>query len=271
MSVRRVIVGVDRRESSEAALDWAVTETAAVGSVLVIARATAHIMAALPAHGSPGVPGGDPMLAWAVEVARRRLDPDRIQPVLRSGAAGRALVELAYADDILTLGAPMHRHWMGPGSTTRYVLGHASCPVVVVPSPSALPQRRERLGARDRAGSGFADHVVVAVHPSEAAPTTLTFGFAYAARHRLPLAAVQVTGTRAGEVRFDEILETVKRQYPQVAVRHQVVAGEVVRGLVMAADGAALLVAGAADGGVGPLVHGLVDDGVCPVAVVRRH
>jgi nucleotide-binding universal stress UspA family protein len=271
MSVRRVILGIDGRESSEAALDWAVTETAAVGSVLVVAHATAHVIGALPARRSPGVPGGDRILARALEVARRRLDPDRIQPVLRSGAAGGALVDLAYAEDILVLGAPTHRRWMRPGSTTRYVLGHAPCPVVVVPSRSAVLQRRERLGARGRPGLGFPDHVVVAAHPSRAASAALTFGFAYAARHRLPVAAVHITGQRGDEVWFDEHVKASGRQYPQVAVQRLVIAGEVVPDLVAAAEGATLLVAGGSERGVGPVVRGLVDDCACPVAVVRHH
>jgi nucleotide-binding universal stress UspA family protein len=290
MSVRRVIVGVDRRESSEAALDWAVTETAVVGSVLVVAHAAARVMGASPARRNPGIPGGDPVLAWAVAVARRGLDPVRVQPVLRSGAAGGALVDLAFAEDILVLGAPTHRHWSGPRSATRYVLGHASCPVVVVPSRSSVAQRREGLRARGRPRLGCEDHVVVGVHRSEAARTALAFGFTYAARHRLPLAAVHVTGRTDSADWFDdqvpeaplatepaaarllaEQLKTFEREYPRVAVRRLVLAGEVGRGLVTASDGATVLVSGAAEGGVGPVVHALVDHSVCPVAVVRRH
>jgi nucleotide-binding universal stress UspA family protein len=285
MSVRRVIVGVDSRESSEAALDWAVAETAAVGSVLVIGHAAAHVMGASPARRrNPGVPGGDRILAWAVAVAGRRLDPGRIQPVLRSGAAGGALVDLAYAEDILVLGAPTHRHRMGPRSATGYVLGHAPCPVVVVPSRSSVAQRRESLSARARPDVGRPDPVVVGVPRSEAARGPLAFGFAYAARHRLPLTAVHVTGRARGEDWLDgqvpepatarllaEQLEKFEREYPRVAVRRLVMVGEVVPGLVSASDGATLLVAGAAESGVSPVVRELVDNGVCPVVVVRRH
>jgi nucleotide-binding universal stress UspA family protein len=246
MSVRRVIVGVERRDSGEAALDWAVAETAAVGSVLVIVHAAARVGGGSPARRSPGVPGGDPVLAWAVAVARRRLDPDRIQPVLRSGVAGGALVDLAFAEDTLVLGSPTHRHWSGPRSATRSVLGHASCPVVVVPSRSSVAERRAALSGRP--DSGCAGHVVVGVHRSDAARIPLTFGFAYAARHRLPLCAAHVTGKpsliaeSAAARLLAEQLEGFERAYPQVVVRRLVVAGEVGPGLVSASDGATLLV-----------------------------
>ena len=82
---------------------------------------------------------------------------------------------------------------------------------------------------------------------------------------------MQIAGQRGDEVWFDEQVKASGRQYPQVAVRRLVIAGPVVPGLVTAADGARLLVVGRSKGGVGPVVHGLVDDGACPVAVVRRH
>jgi hypothetical protein len=241
--------------------------------VLVIVHAAARVLGGSPAGRSPGVPGGDPVLARAVAVARRRLDRDRIQPVLRSGAAGEALVDLAFAEDILALGAPTHRRWSGSRSATRFVLGHASCPVVVVPSRSSLVQRR--AGLTGRTGPRFPGHVVVGVHRPEAAHALLAFGFAYAARHRLPLAAVQVTrespltGESAAARLLTEQLKSFEREQPHVVVRRWDVAGEVGGCLVPASDGAALLVAGAAARGVGPVVRELVDHGLCPVAVVR--
>jgi nucleotide-binding universal stress UspA family protein len=277
MSHRRVIVGVDSLESSEAALDWAVTETAAVGSVLVIVHASAGAI-------------GSSSPAWATTAARRRLDADRIQPVLRSGAAGGALVDLAFAEDTLVLGAPTHRHWSGTPSVTRYVLRHASCPVVVVPSRSSMAQRQAKVDARGPSGLACRGHVVVGVHRSEAADDLLAFGFAYAARHRLPLVAVNVSGETDGEAWFDgptlrtpktaepagaqvlaERLERFERRYPHVSVRRLIMAGEVVPGLVTASESATLLVIGAADSGIGSVVHGLVDDSTCPVAVLHRH
>src|SRR3954463_7985824 len=147
MSARRVIVGVDRLDRSGAALDWAARAAAGAGERLVVAHVVSGRARIPPGRRDGSVPGGDRMLTAAVARARERLADDRIQPVLRSGSAGQALVDLAYREDILVIGAAGSPRWPHPHSTIDRVLGRALCPVVIVASPSTV-------AARAKAGPG---------------------------------------------------------------------------------------------------------------------
>jgi nucleotide-binding universal stress UspA family protein len=275
MSVRRVIVGVKDLTVSGAALDWAAREAAANGRHLVVAHAAAAIYAMVPSHGRPGVPGGDRTLEAALVAVRTRLEQDRVQPVLRSGNAGVALVELAYAEDVLVIGAPPRHGWLHARSTTHYVLGHSPCPVVVVPPASSVAGRRAAL-ASAHLGDNLAGQVVVGVDGSAASRAALSFGFAYAARHRLALATVYVaarppaaTKASGSRVLADQV-ERLEREYPQVPVRRLTVSGSVVSALVTAGVGAAVLVAGiSGTRAATSAARGLIDASGTPVALVR--
>jgi nucleotide-binding universal stress UspA family protein len=134
-----------------------------------------------------------------------------------------------------------------------------ACPLVVVRPTLGYP------------GAPFAGHVVVGVDGSSAARAALQFGYRYAARHRMPIAAVHVTSESAGDLWFDEcILEThfaveppalamlanqigvLGRRDPDIVIKRAMYGGETAEALLRASAGAALLVVGRADGGVAP-------------------
>jgi len=212
------------------------------------------------------------MLTAAMPRARERLADDRIQPVLRSGGAGLALVDLAYPEDLLVVGAAASSRWPHPHSTIDHVLGRALCPVVIVASPFVLARRGKVVAVPP--GDGFAGQVVVGVDDSAASRSALSFGWTYAARHRLGLVAVHVTGAPAAGPEAIAFLagEFVRlgRERPLAARRELLLAGEAAPTLVAAGAAAALLVVGGSRAGRGKsTAHQVVDAALGPVAVVR--
>jgi len=250
LAVRRVIVGVDASVSSSSALQWAVAEAARVGCVLVIVHVARHSTPAFAGRHRPAVPGGDPTLARAVVLAHDRHEPARVQPVLRTGPAADALVELAYADDILVLGAPAPGRRWARASTTHQVIMRASCPVVLVPVASAITGRQ----------------VVVGIDRPALAMAALRFGFAFAGRNLLPLTVMLVSEEPRAAENLRSSVEALARRYQQVAVEWLVGHGPAAAVLASASGGAALVVVTVQDNGPGPLVRGLIGQARCPVA-----
>lgn len=138
MAVGRIIVGVDGSVGSLRVLEWAAAEAALSNRPLVVVHA--YTDPTLMAASWPPVP----VLSTPEEIeAEHRAELDRcieevLKPdvqadrvVVRSDAV-RALVERAGPDDLLVVGH--HQHLAGGlGSVARRVVGHAPCPVVVVP------------------------------------------------------------------------------------------------------------------------------------------
>jgi nucleotide-binding universal stress UspA family protein len=152
---RRVIVGVSGSPGSIRALRYA-ADVAADGDLPLIA-----VLAWVP-------PGGDlaerrtPSMylreIWRRAASQRLRDALEsawggvpagltLQRVVARGDAGRVLVDVADADDILVVGAGEHGSLKGPwhGKVARYCLAHASCPVLAVP---ASPLARHSSGLR---------------------------------------------------------------------------------------------------------------------------
>lgn len=197
----------------------------------------------------------DPPLARAVAAAKTRLGGDRVSLCLHTGRVDAALVRASAGADLMVVAAG--------GRVTRQVATHAHCPAVVV-----RPDTSTRRGA-------FAGHVVVGVDGSPAARAALAFGFAFAAAHRRPLAAVHVAQHAAEDFWVDDqMLEThftaepaalamladevepCAREYPAVVVKRAVYAGRPLPGLVRAAAGAGLLVVG--DRGRAPIARAVL-------------
>lgn len=198
----------------------------------------------------------DPNLARALEKARARLGGGRAVLKIRSGDPASRLVDASAGVGLLVIGAGEG------GRTVRRVVRHAHCPVVVV-RPSAA------------AGAQYAGHIVVGVDGSTASQTALEFAFAYAAEHRLPLAAVHVTASSSTEPGpLVTEVELWARKYPDVAVRMAVVGGSVADALIRTGAGARLLVVGDKRRGVigrartGDVPLTVAADASCPVAVV---
>ncbi|NJC73315.1 universal stress protein [Planosporangium thailandense] len=301
MNAQRIVVGVDGSQESRRALAWAAAEAAACDGRLLVYRVYPAGLPS-PAAGRSRTPArsatavvelADPALAQALSSVRARLGGDRIEVATPTGDPGQRL--LGAGGDLLVVGAPrsraiLPRVALPRPSVARSVAAGARCPVVVA---------RPAAGTRGL----FAGHVVVGVDGGTGARAALCFGFAYAARHGLPLAAVHAVGphheTAPGDVwvddryaethlapppaaltLLDEEVEPYTREHPEVAVKRAVHRGGAVPALRRAAAGAGLLVVGArshgaattltGSTGLGAVGQAMVTHGVGPVAVVHE-
>jgi len=148
---RRVIVGVDGSELSNAALRWAVEEGTLRG-------AEVHAITAWWIPGGYGdvwmiVPNVD-YAAEARKVMDRAIEeaigPDEAQLVHRhlvEGNPATALIDAATPDDIVVVGSHGHGGFVGSliGSVSQRVAAHAPCPVVIVRRPET-PAKRTAKG-----------------------------------------------------------------------------------------------------------------------------
>ena len=154
----QVVVGVSGSLGGLAALRAAAVEARRSGRVLVA------VMAWEPPEGE-GLYARLPDRQWARHwhgEARARLDRafaeslggppldmDVVRRVVRA-RPGQALCEaVAGPDDLLVIGVHPRRLWRG--RIHRYVVAHAGCPVLTVPSP---PLARQELRALRRATAG---------------------------------------------------------------------------------------------------------------------
>jgi nucleotide-binding universal stress UspA family protein len=244
-----VIVGASGAVDDGPVVSWAIEEAGRRGARLVIAHAcswSSDLDDDLPLPRHPG-------LVDAIGRARAALGSDRVTVRLARPPAGAMLVGLATSGDLLVVGSPTQSGWSFWNSSTDFVARHAGCPVVVVRPP-----------VDPGSDAPFAGHVVVGVDGSPAAQAALAFGFDEASRRGVPLAAVHVTPGGVQDVWYDDqrleahlttepaALELLARAvgpmehaYPEVWVKRAVFAGQPLRGLLRAAEGAALLVLGA--------------------------
>lgn len=165
------------------ALAWALEEAANTESRLEICH-VCPVDSPLTTHTGT-VPVGllelaDPPLARAVAAAKARLGGDRVTLSVHTGRVENALLRISEYADLMVLGAG--------GRTTHQVAAHAQCPTVVV-----RPDTTTRRGP-------FTGHVVVGVDSSPPSQTALELGFAFAAAHHRPLAAVHVVPHDGGDV-----------------------------------------------------------------------
>lgn len=188
--MRDIVVGVDGSAASERALDRALLEAETSGRpVRVVHGWTTPIW-------SGGVPGFAPNIlaspqdseryahelvdeALAKGLSRRTSEaPLSTQAEVREGDGSRVLVKAGADAGLVVLGGRGHGQLAGAllGSTTNYVLHHATCPVMVVPEPGAPPGRFQQ--------------VVVGVDGSPSSRSALTWALDAARRHDCPLVAM---------------------------------------------------------------------------------
>lgn len=138
----RVVVGIDGSETAQAALQWAVDEARVRGAALEVVHAwhTPYVA------GYPYVPAFDPdqfeaSARAAIETALDRVDTTGLaQPIERLTPLGRAapvLLDAAKGADVVVVGARGLGGFAGMllGSVSHHLAHHATCPVVVVPTP----------------------------------------------------------------------------------------------------------------------------------------
>ena len=137
-----IVVGVDRSDCSQHALDWATHEAASNG-----ARLTAVTAWELPTGPMTVM---YPVLPWGYDVD---VDPDRhvrwTQCMLEKliadagveadctvahGAPAKLLIDHSSDADLLVVGSRGHGGFAGMvlGSVSQHVAAHATCPVVIV-------------------------------------------------------------------------------------------------------------------------------------------
>jgi nucleotide-binding universal stress UspA family protein len=133
----RVVVGIDGSDTSTAALRWAAAEAGARGAELDVVEAwSLPVMVAAPYDGVVDIEqyesGERQLLAEAL--ADPALAGVRTTGHLVAGGAGRALIEKSEHASLVVVGSRGRGRILGAllGSTSRQVVHHAACPVVVL-------------------------------------------------------------------------------------------------------------------------------------------
>ena len=145
----RIVVGVDGSANARAALDWALGQARVTGSTVVAVMVWRD-----PYAVADGWTGTIAQYIDTDELERRyRAELDGIvdavnteglqapvERVVASGNAASTLLELAHDADLVVVGSRGHGGFVGLllGSVSQQVANHATCPVVIVPSPPGV-------------------------------------------------------------------------------------------------------------------------------------
>ena len=280
----QLVVGVDGSGAAAAALDWAVAEARArrcgLRAVYAYGEFTeglAMVYGRLPEPDRAEVVAASQQLLDAA--LSRVAELDATLPVtgaIIEKAPPRALLDEAAHAGLLVIGSRGLKAFGAAvlGSVGAAVAGRAACPVVVV------------RGAKVRPGKDAA--VVVGVDATDATPAVLRFAFEHASRHALALRVVlcwrrepltelawrPASPPPQAERWLAESLAGWREQYPEVAVRGEIVRDQAAAGLVGAAQDQRLLVVGArgrhslAGTLLGSVSQAVLHHATCPVAVV---
>lgn len=139
---KAILVGMDGSKSSAQALRWAARLAGRLGCPLVIVRMWSMSSAPQPETWSRGyVPPLSDFQAAVLHQLRRDVAALALSEELDvschvvHGAAGRRLVESSAGAEMLVVGSRGTGGFLGLrlGSTATQIVGHAHCPVVVVP------------------------------------------------------------------------------------------------------------------------------------------
>jgi nucleotide-binding universal stress UspA family protein len=135
-----VVVGIEGSPAGRAALEWAFREGLARGTTVTVV----HAWGQGPGRDVEAVRASSCMVVAAIAEAERAVGGR--PPVVecsRAGAAARVLIEEAADADLLVVGRG-HRAGVVDvigHSVSAEVVRHASCPVVIVPAPTAESSR----------------------------------------------------------------------------------------------------------------------------------
>lgn len=140
-----IAVGVDGSDKSIPALRWAGQEAAAHGHTLRVVTAWSVPVTALSPGGLPAPYPADELLADAKAaqesvIAQAGVPAGvEIEHHIVEGGPAAVLLEAAEGCDLVVVGTRGHGGFKGLllGSVSHQVVGHAACPVVVVPSPQS--------------------------------------------------------------------------------------------------------------------------------------
>jgi nucleotide-binding universal stress UspA family protein len=289
-----IVIGVDGSAGSRAALRWGLREAERRRVPVLIAHTFGPSLRDL--HLGRGQDGptdlrrfhegaerARTLLGRAGQQARASFPLLDIETVAINERPSLGLVEVSRRADLLVVGT----HGAGSfaavlvGSTVMSVASRSYCTVVAVPAPTG--------DAATRRG------VVVGVDLRTESDAVLDRAFAEAHRHREPLTALHAwCETAAGggptlvtnrldvsneiavrQAALASVLAPWQERYPDLDVRHHVVAGHPPRALAAAAHHARLLVVGCRSTGrgqtrpLGTVSHAVLHLTGCPVAVVH--
>jgi nucleotide-binding universal stress UspA family protein len=273
---RPIVVGIDARSDTDAALLWAVNEAA-------LRDRTLHVVAALAVPvGRARVGRGlatpapsddaDAALERAEQLAAASLTGYRVTTELSSDSPIRSLGRAAAAAELVVVGSDQHAVRQ---SVAHAVAAHAGCPVVVV--PPRLPATRR--------------HLVVGSDGSAESDQALAFAFDEAVIRGASIEVVHGWRPMASEPRYRRWIERTEEnfqeqlrdsvapyrsKYPDVPVVERVLEGSPVDQLARRSAEADLVVVGSRGLGrivgrlLGSVSQGLLDHAECPVAVVKK-
>ena len=150
MTVKRFVVGIDASEESTDALAWARSVAGPHDQITVVYAWELPLMTgydmALPIEA---VDIGEYSKQGLADLIAK-IDDDRLQPVVREGHAGRAIVSEGEGADLEVVGRHGNsRVSMMLGSTANYVLHHTEVPVAVVRGGARQEIRRLIVGVDD--------------------------------------------------------------------------------------------------------------------------
>ncbi|UBU18250.1 universal stress protein [Nonomuraea gerenzanensis] len=256
-----IVAGVDGSIPSRAAVDWAAADALRMHEPLLLVHAldrSPYQISKFPdaGHSDSVLRAGQRALNEAVALVHERQPSVEVTTQVVEGTPAPVLCDQGRTAAELVIGSRGHGALTGVllGSVSTHVAGQAACPVVVVRG-----DRRPRHG-----------QVVVGVDDSPASRPALAYAFAQASLRGSGLLAVH--DRQRGVI---ELLETCKKEYPQVTVIEQLGGAHPAETLAEMSERADLLVVGShGRGAVGSALAGSVSRDVlhrarCAVAVVR--
>jgi nucleotide-binding universal stress UspA family protein len=291
--IRRVVVGVNGSPASAAALGWAIREAAVHHADLDVVH-TFHVPTRpMPSPTEPcaaraGIADAaatmvDHLVYQAVDRVERL--PRSIDQVAVNAPPARTLLQVARDADILAIGARGYGGFAGRllGSVARQCVGHADCPVVVVPARPATAAGGQPGGEPSRR------RIVVGTDGSPNSRAALAWALREASAHGARLQVVHAwqppytAGGYAVPIRpfeeaaalvLDEALDSVGADSFAVPISRVTACGSAARTLIGLAEDAELLVVGSRGlGTFASLVLGSVSqqcahNAPCPVMIV---
>jgi len=270
-----IVAGYDGSPGAAQALRWAARAWAR-GTTLTVCLAWTPDHMELPTESALcdlAKQHGQEVLTRGLPYAESALGPGLVHPDLAAGSAAQVLCERSRAAELLVVGSRGHSELPGLrlGSVAWEVAGHASGRVVVV------------RGAW-RPANRVPGPIVLGADGSPAGLAATVFAFEEAALRDVPLVTMcaltdapgRLGGSHQVEEDFDQIVAVAAKDYPDVSVVRQVLAGTPRAALLSAAADAQLLVVGARGrGGFGEMSLGSIAQAMLlyapgPVAVVRE-
>ena len=134
---RRIVVGVDGFESSQAALRWAIHQAKLTGAVVEAVTAWQVPVGTelVPETDMPDYQDDARLVLTEAITEMCMIDTEvEVRPRVVQGRAALALVDAAEGADLLVVGCRGHGGLAEAllGSVSQYCVHHASCPVVIM-------------------------------------------------------------------------------------------------------------------------------------------